>query len=163
IIVEGPGEGTHDHMPVQAQNLVEQLLPEAIHDGHHDDERRDAQHDADEGKAGDDGNEAFLAPGAQITKGQQPLERSERPLLPRLNPRFAHASTFGSPPRHEAVRAASMFIAASGARDWRSPVARFFTSTSPFASPFGPTITCQGRPIRSAVLNFTPALSAVSS
>ena len=66
-------------MAVEAQDLVEQLLAEAVHHRHHDDERGDAQQDAEEGEAGDDRDEAFLAPRPQVAQGQHPLERSERP------------------------------------------------------------------------------------
>src|ERR1700722_3136366 len=65
-------------MPVKAENLVQQFLAEAVHDGHHDDQRSHAEHDAEEGEAGNDGNEAFLATRAQIASRQQPLEWRER-------------------------------------------------------------------------------------
>src|SRR6476660_10597713 len=65
-------------MAVEAENLVEQFLAEAVHHGHHDDQRGDAEHDAEERKAGDDGNETFLATCPQIATGQQPFEWRER-------------------------------------------------------------------------------------
>src|ERR1700722_1905666 len=65
-------------MPVEAENLVQQFLAEAVHDRHHDDQRGHAEHDAKEREAGDDGNEAFLAARTQIASRQQPLEWRER-------------------------------------------------------------------------------------
>src|SRR4030088_1813201 len=65
-------------MPVEAENLVEQFLAEAVHDGHHDDQRGDAEHDAEERETGDDGNKTFLATCPQIASGQQPFEWRER-------------------------------------------------------------------------------------
>ena len=65
-------------MAVEAEDLVEQLLAETVHHRHHDDQRRDAEHDAEERKAGDDRDEAFLAARAQIAPGQHPLEGRKR-------------------------------------------------------------------------------------
>ena len=53
--------------------------------------------------------------------------------------------------------------AAAGDTISRLPSARFFSSTLPSARPAGPTSTCQGMPIRSAVANFPPARSSRSS
>ena len=52
----------------------------------------------------------------------------------------------------------SVWLAAFG-----SPVARRFSSTVPAAAPRGPTMICQGWPMRSASANLTPARSARSS
>ena len=38
-----------------------------------------------------------------------------------------------------------------------------FNSTTPSARPLGPTTSCHGRPIRSAVANFAPGRASVSS
>ena len=65
-------------MAVEAQNLVQQLLAEAVHDGHHDNQRRNAEHDAEERETGNDGDEAFLATRPQIASGQQPFEGRKR-------------------------------------------------------------------------------------
>src|SRR6202521_59962 len=73
-------------MAVEAENLVQQFLVEAVHDRHLDDQRRDvhhdqradAEHDAKKRETGDDGNEAFLATCPQIASRQQPLEWRER-------------------------------------------------------------------------------------
>ena len=66
-------------MAVEAENFVEQLFAEAIHHRHDDDERGDAEHDAEEGKPGDDRDESFLAPRPQVAQRQHPLERGEGP------------------------------------------------------------------------------------
>src|SRR5262249_34499221 len=57
----------------------------------------------------------------------------------------------------------SFASAASGASSTRSPLARCLSSTTPLASPRGPTTSCHGNPIRSIVENLTPARSGVSS
>src|SRR5262245_48470752 len=64
-------------MTVEAENLVEQFLAEPVHHRHHDDQRRDAEHDADEREGRDDGNESFTPPRAQVAQRQHPLEGSE--------------------------------------------------------------------------------------
>src|SRR3954468_813310 len=65
-------------MAVHADDLVDQFLAEAVHDGHHDDQRRNPEHDAEERETGNDGDEAFLAPRPQVAPGQQPFECRER-------------------------------------------------------------------------------------
>src|SRR5215207_6927849 len=47
-------------------------------------------------------------------------------------------------------------ITAAGGRLWRLPSARRLSSILPSTKPFGPTMTCQGMPIRSVVANFEP-------
>src|SRR5689334_7846858 len=64
-------------MAVEAENLVEQFLAKAIHHRHHDDEGGNAEHDPEEGKSGDNGDESLTPPRAQITQRQHPFERSE--------------------------------------------------------------------------------------
>src|SRR5580692_259208 len=81
-------------MPVETENLAEQLLAEAVHDGHHDDQRSDAEHDAQKRKAGDDRDEAFLATRTQIASRQQPLEWRERWGPNWLAHGFIHSSIF---------------------------------------------------------------------
>ena len=49
------------------------------------------------------------------------------------------------------------------ATEERSPVAAALHLDLAFAQPFGPTMICPGRPIRSAVANFAPGRSSVSS
>ena len=104
---------------------------------------------------------AFLAPRAQIAPGDHPLEGSEerarRSLavhsglhrfwrFSRRRPIAARHDLSGEP-RQQRRRAA-------WSRARRS--ARLLISTSPAATPRGPTITCHGRPIRSAVANLPP-------
>src|SRR5262245_8924218 len=78
-------------MAVQAKDLFQELLAEAVHHRHHDDERGDAQEYADERETGDDRDEPFLAPRAQITQRQHPLEAAEGPRAGR----FAHRCSKG--------------------------------------------------------------------
>ena len=75
-------ERLDQQMAVEAEDLVEQFLAEAVHHRHDDDQRRDAEHDAEEGKAGDDRDESFLAPRAQIAQRQHPFERRRRAASP---------------------------------------------------------------------------------
>ena len=49
--------------PLMPRMLVEQLGAEAVHHRHDDDQRRDAEHDAEEGEAGDDRDERSLRRG----------------------------------------------------------------------------------------------------
>ena len=77
IIGERAVERLHQKMPVEAEDLGQELGAEPVHHRHDDDERRDAQHDAEEGKAGDDRDEAFLAARAQVAQRQHPLEGAE--------------------------------------------------------------------------------------
>jgi len=65
-------------MPVEAEDLVQEFLAKTVHHGHHDDQRGNAEHDAKERKAGDDGDEAFLAPRTQVTSRQQPFKGRKR-------------------------------------------------------------------------------------
>src|ERR1700759_1853994 len=81
-------------MAVKPQNLVQQLFAKTVHHRHHDDQRGDTEHDAEEGKAGDDGNEAFLAPRPQIAPGQQPFEWRKRWGSNWLAHGFNHSSIF---------------------------------------------------------------------
>ena len=69
----------NDEVAVEAEDLVDQLGAEAVHHRHDDDQRRDAEHDADEGEAGDDRDEGLAAAGAEIAPGDHPLETGERP------------------------------------------------------------------------------------
>src|SRR5262245_5964117 len=66
-------------MAVQPEDLVEQLLAEAVHHRHHDDQRRDAEHDAEEREARDDRNESLTPPRAQVAQREHPFEAREGP------------------------------------------------------------------------------------
>src|SRR6202035_1880036 len=162
-------------MAVEAENLVQQFVAEAVHHGHHDDQRGDAKHDAQEGETGDDGDKSFLATCPQIASRQQPLEWRERWGSNWLAHGFIHspiftrfglivAATADIPARavdnrHEVSRATT----SAGLRFSRVPSLRRFISILPSASPFGPTKICQGIPIRSAAANLAPARWSVSS
>src|ERR1700675_2505895 len=81
-------------MSVEAENLVEQFLAEAVHHRHHDDQRGDAEHDAEKRKTGDDGDKPFLATCPQIASGQQPFEWRERWGSNGLAHGFIHSPIF---------------------------------------------------------------------
>jgi hypothetical protein len=49
-------------------------VPETVHHGHDDDQRRHAQADAEQRKGGDDRDEAFLSACAQIAHRQHAFE-----------------------------------------------------------------------------------------
>ena len=65
-------------MAVEADQLVEQIVAKAVHHRHHDDQRGDAQHDAEERKAGDHRDRAMRAARPQVAQGDHPFERGER-------------------------------------------------------------------------------------
>src|SRR5689334_20537851 len=125
-------------MAVQADDLVEQLGAEAVHHAHHDDQRGDAERHRDQADAGDEENEPLAFSRKQIASGEHPLGAVED-------------------------HAVSLANALSMLSSSRSPVERRFNSTVPAATPRGPTITCQGSPIRSIEPSFTPPRSSRSS
>ena len=51
-------------MAVEPENLRQQFLAKPVHHRHDDDQRGDAEHDAEKRKSGDDGDESLFAPGA---------------------------------------------------------------------------------------------------
>ena len=67
-----------DDVAVEAQDLAEQLLAEAVHDRHHGDQREHAEQDAQEREAGEDGDEALAAARPQIAQRQHPFEGRKR-------------------------------------------------------------------------------------
>jgi hypothetical protein len=79
IIVKGPVDGLQDQMAVDAENLVQKFGAKAVHHRHHDNERRDAQHDPKEREAGDNGDEGLFAPSAQIAQRDHPFKAGEWP------------------------------------------------------------------------------------
>ena len=174
IVGERRFQRLHQQMAVEAEDLAQQFLAEAVHHRHDDDQGRHAQHDAEEREAGDDRYESFLAPRPQVAQRQHPLKRGKRSCPGR----FAHQSpsstdfirfwriqaSFGGTP----LRETHSFIATTD-RSLRPgsgfPGCRrraFLTSNVPDASPLGPITTCQGTPIRSAVANFEPGRSSRS-
>ena len=74
----GDSSGWISRWPLRPKNLVKQFLAEAVHHRHDDDQRRDAEHDAEKREPGDDRNESFFAPRPQVAQRQHPLEWSER-------------------------------------------------------------------------------------
>src|SRR3954447_15182891 len=125
-------------MTIEADDLVEQLGAKAVHDAHHDDQRRDAKRHRNQADAGDEEDETFALAGQQIASGEHPLGAVED-------------------------HAVSLANALSRLSSSRSPVERRFNSTVPLAIPRGPMITCHGRPIRSIEPSFTPPRSSRSS
>ena len=65
-------------MAVEADHLLHQVVAEAVHHRHDDDQRRDAEHDAEEGEAGDHRDRLLRVAGAQIAERDHPFERRER-------------------------------------------------------------------------------------
>ena len=61
-------------MRVGAQHTGGEFLTKPDHDGLHNDQRGHAKQNADQRIPGNDGNAAFLAPGAQIAPGDHPFE-----------------------------------------------------------------------------------------
>jgi hypothetical protein len=62
VIVERPVDRLNHHMPVDAQDSGDQFAAKPVHHRHHDDQRGNAEHDANEGKPGNHRNERFLPP-----------------------------------------------------------------------------------------------------
>src|SRR5579883_594141 len=125
---------------VDADYVRDELRTEPVHHGHHDDQRRHAERDPQQREDGDHRDETLLAARPQIAECHHALKGAER---------------------HQ--RAESLLNAASGESSSRLPVLRSLSSTTPWARPRGPTVSCQGRPIRSMVANFAPGDSSRSS
>ncbi len=68
-----------EHVAIEADHFVHQVVAEAVHHRHDDDQRRDAEHDAEERKTCDDRDRALGVAGAQIAKSDHPLEGREGP------------------------------------------------------------------------------------
>ena len=66
-------------MAVEAEDLLQEFVAESVHHRHDDDQGRHAEHDAEEGEAGDDRDESLFAPRAQIAQRQHPFERRKGP------------------------------------------------------------------------------------
>ncbi len=111
-----------------------------VHHRHDDDQRRDAQHDADEGEAGDDGDEGLLAarradsarrPSARRPKRGGPMAPS--PSGPRLPPGYLVRRVTDRAVARGQPSDVNLLIAASIDSVSRSPVLRSLSSTSPLA------------------------------
>ena len=90
-----------EHVAVEADHLLHEVMPEAVHHRHDDDQRRDAEHDAEEGEPGDDGDRPLGIARAQIAERDHPFEGRKRPRRPRrrgggLDGR-GHAGAISSP------------------------------------------------------------------
>ena len=72
--VSGESSGWISRWPLRPRIFVEQFLAKAVHHRHDDDQSGNAEHDAEERKAGDDGDKSFFAPRPQIAQRQHPLE-----------------------------------------------------------------------------------------
>src|SRR4029453_10410047 len=125
-------------MAVKPDDLVEKFRSKAVHHTHDDDQRSDAQSHSEKADRGDEEDEPLALAGKKITA-------SDGALVPVKD----HSVSL--------ERADSTLIS------WRSPDERRLSSTVPAAIPRGPTITCQGSPIRSMVAMFPPPRSSRSS
>ena len=67
-----------EHVAVEADHLVHEIVAKAVHHRHDDDQRRDAEHDAKEREAGDDRDRALGVARAKIAKRDHPFEGGER-------------------------------------------------------------------------------------
>ena len=68
-------------MTIEAEDARQQVHLEAAHHAHHDDQRGDAECDADQREDRDDGDEALTAPGAQVAAGDRAFKGSEHQPL----------------------------------------------------------------------------------
>ena len=74
VIGERRLDPLQEHVAVEADHLVHEVVAEAVHHRHDDNERRDAEHNAKEREAGDDRDRALGVARAKIAKGDHPLE-----------------------------------------------------------------------------------------
>src|SRR5690606_2817180 len=153
VVGELPLDRIDREMPVEAEDLAQQFLAEAVHHRHDDDQRRHADGDAGQGECGNDGNEGVLAAGAQIAPGNEELEARERPVAV-AGGRRSCAQTW--PRLCGTIRSFSRATAPAIGSVSRSPLARCLISACPSLSPRGPMISWYGMPIRSAVANLPP-------
>jgi hypothetical protein len=66
-----------DDVTAQTQDAAQQLMAEAVHHRHDDDQGRDPEGDAEQGKGGDHRDEAFLPARPQIAPRHHPFEGGE--------------------------------------------------------------------------------------
>src|SRR5262249_10902195 len=153
-----------DDVAVEAHDLGKKLLAKSVHDRHHRDQGEDAEQDAEEREPREHRDEPFPASRPQVAQRQHPLKGCERA---RIAGRLAHQAPFLCPrlgrvhanTRRALTSSVRRLSAASGAKLMRSPDLRSFSSTSPLFTPFGPTTSWNGSPIRSMVANLAPARS----
>src|SRR5262249_19447386 len=137
-IGERSGLAIDAEVAVKAEDAADQIGAEAVHDRHDNDQRRDAEGDAEQREDRDDRDEAFRPPRPQIAESDHPPERAEDHV-----------------PNRE--------IAMSSGRSWRAPSRRCFHSIVPAPRPRGPIISWSGRPIKSIAANLAPGDSSRSS
>ena len=149
-----PSYADDDRMAVEADDLVEQLGAKAVHHAHDDDQCSNAERDRDQADAGDEEDEALALAGKQIASGEHPLgaiEDHKRSI--RRGCRNAKAWSM--------LAITSTALSAGMSSRW--PLRRFLVSIIPWATDFGPTMNCHGRPITSIEPSFTPPRSSRSS
>src|SRR5690606_5530309 len=140
VVRELTFDGEAGEMSVEPQDLVEQLASKPVHYRHDDDKRRHANGDTYHGQAGNDRDEGFLAPRAQIAPGNHPLKPGKRAGGPayrgyRRNVGQMSVIRWGSMrPLRRAITPLTGSVS-------RSPVLRCLISTSPDLRPRGPTIS----------------------
>ena len=152
-----------EDVAVDADDLVEQFVPEAVHHGHDDDQGRHADADAEERETRDLRDEGARPAAAQIAQRHDPLEGRE-------GPRDRPAPRPVASRRPSAVTARTRPWRRRGGRPpprctrlTRSPERRCLYSTLPSARPLGPTMIWCGRPMRSMAANLAPGRSSRSS
>ena len=104
VVFERAADLVDDDVAVETEDLGEQLVAEAVHHRHDDDQSGDAEHDAREGETGDNGDEAFGAACPQVARRQHPLIGRERQGIPcdgRALCRRSYARHAASPPCSE--------------------------------------------------------------
>ena len=83
-----------DGMAVEADDLVEQLRAEAVHDAHDDDQRGDPKRDRDQADRRDEEDEPFALARKQITASEHPLGAVEDHAVSLANALFDASSCF---------------------------------------------------------------------
>ena len=71
-----------EHVAVKADHLLHEVMPEAVHHRHDDNERRDPEHDAEEGKPGDDRDRLLRVARAQVAERDHPFEGARTAASP---------------------------------------------------------------------------------
>ena len=116
VIGERRLDPLQEHVAVEADHLVHEIVAKAVHHRHDDDQRRDAEHDAEEREAGDDRDRALGVARAQIAKGDHPLEGARTPWWPGPSGSGRVSATASSAPRAAHATASGRGRHARGAR-----------------------------------------------
>ena len=77
IVGERRLDPLQEHVAVEADHLVHEIVAKAVHHRHDDDQRRYAEHNAKEREAGNDGDRALGVARAKVAKRDHPLESGE--------------------------------------------------------------------------------------